>query len=140
MHLRTVVGTVELVVWQGKDSRDRHWGCPIREWWGLKGHQQMSPAMEERLGFTATLAGSYADAARLASKWGCEVDDSVIHALVQRLGSKAEVQTQERLKQVAQESQPQRRAAGVAVGVNDGLPVQGPRAGSGQKKNHQEPP
>ena len=115
MHLRSVVGTVELVVWQGKDSRDGHWGCPIREWWGLKPHQQMSPAMEERLGFTATLAGSYADAARLASKWGCEVDDSVIHALVQRLGSKAEAQTQERLKQVAQESQPQRRAADLAV-------------------------
>ena len=138
MHLRTVVGTVELVVWQGKDSRDGHWGCPIREWWGLKGHQQMSPAMEERLGFTATLAGSYADAARLASKWGCEVDDSVIHALVQRLGSKAEVQTQERLKQVAPESQPQRRAAELAVVMMDGWHVRFRGPGWGKNKTKKD--
>ena len=58
----------------------------MRERWGLIAHQQMSPALEEKLAFTATLAGSYADAALLAQKWGCTGDDSVIHALVQRVG------------------------------------------------------
>ena len=54
-------------------------------------------ALEEKLAFTATLAGSYAAAGQLAAKWSSEVADSVIHALVQRVGSKAEAQTQERL-------------------------------------------
>jgi len=98
----------------------------------------MSPATEERLGFTATLAGSYADTAQLASKWGCEVDDSVIHALVQRLGSKAEVQTQERLKQVAQESQPQRRAAELAAVMMDGWHVRFRGPGWGKKKTKKD--
>ena len=86
MSLHTVVGLVKVVIWQGKDPTDRHWGCPIRERWGLRAHQQMSPALEERLAFTATLAGSYEAAAQVAGKWGSPVDDSVIHALVQRLG------------------------------------------------------
>ena len=46
----------------------------------------MSPALEEKLAFTATLVGSYEAAAQVAGKWGCPVDDSVIHALVQRVG------------------------------------------------------
>ena len=64
MHLRTVVGTVELTVWQGPDPRDPHGGIPIREAWGLSAHQQMSVALPDKLAFTATLAG----------KWGCAVD------------------------------------------------------------------
>ena len=55
MGLQTVVGRVKLSVWQGQDPRDKHWGCPIRERWGLGPHQQMSPALEEKLAFTATL-------------------------------------------------------------------------------------
>jgi len=50
----------------------------------------MSPVLEEKLAFTATLAGSYDAAALVVGKWGCEIDDSVIHALVQRFGGKAE--------------------------------------------------
>ena len=92
MRLRTVVGVVSVVVWQGKDPTDRHWGCPIRERWGLRGHQQMSPALEEKVAFTATLVGSYEAAEQVAGKWGCPVDDSVIHALVQRVGRGAQAQ------------------------------------------------
>src|SRR5262247_2636763 len=43
-------------------------------------HQQLSAALEDKLAFTATLAGSYEQAGLLAKKWGCEVDGSVIHA------------------------------------------------------------
>jgi hypothetical protein len=98
MQLRTVVGTVQLSVWHGQDPRDRHWGCPMRERWDLRAQQQMSPAWEEKLAFTATLAGSYEDAALLAGKRGCPADDSVLRTLVQRLGGRAEAQTQVRLK------------------------------------------
>ncbi len=120
MGLRTVVGRVKVEVWHGQDPGDEHWGCPMREGWGLKAHQQMSPALEEKLAFTATLAGSYDAAALVVGKWGCEIDDSVIHALVQRLGSKAEAQTQERIKEVPQESQPQRKASELALLMMDG--------------------
>jgi hypothetical protein len=66
MHLRSVVGIIELRIGQGQDPQDRHWGCPIRERWGLGAHQEMSPALEEKLAFTAALAGSYSDVALLA--------------------------------------------------------------------------
>ena len=138
MHLRSVVGVVELKVWQGQDPQDRHWGCPIRERWGLSPHQQMSPALEERLAFTATLAGSYADAALLADKWGCAVDDSVIHTVVQRAGRQAEVQIQERLKQVPSERQPQRRDSELAVVMMDGWQARFRGPGWGRKKTKQE--
>ena len=120
MRLRTVVGVVELRVWHGKDPQDKHWGCPVREQWGLQKHQQMSVALEERLAFTATATATYREAALVATKWGSAVDDSVMHALVQRLGSKAEVQTQQRLKKPPQESQPQRRAIELAILMADG--------------------
>ena len=68
MGLQSVVGRVRLEVWHGRDPKDKHWGCPIRERWGLRPHQQMSPALEEKLAFTATLSGSYEAAAQVASK------------------------------------------------------------------------
>jgi hypothetical protein len=80
----------------------------------------MSPVLEEKLAFTATLTGSYEAAAQVAGKWGSEADDSVVHALVQRVGSKAEAQTQARLKGLPQESQPQRRASQLALLMVDG--------------------
>ena len=138
MHLRSVVGVVELKVWHGEDPQDGHWGNPARERWGLKAHQQMSPALEEKLAFTATLAGSYAAAGQLAAKWGSEVDDSVIHALVQRVGSKAEAQTQERLQQVPRESQPQRRDSELAVLMMDGWQVRFRGPGWGRKRTQKE--
>jgi hypothetical protein len=98
----------------------------------------MSGALEDRLAFTATLAGSYEQAALLARKWGCEVDDSVIHALVQRLGSQAERQTCQRLKAVPPESQPQRRASQLAVIMMDGWQVRFRGPGWGKKKTKQE--
>jgi hypothetical protein len=138
MGLRTVVGRVELRVWQGKDPQDGHWGCPVREKWGLSAHQQMSPVLEEKLAFTATASGTYEEAAAVASKWGCPVDDSVMHALVQRLGSKAEEQTQQRLKAPPASSQPQRAASELAVLMADGWQVRFRGPGWGKHKTKQE--
>ena len=138
MHLRTVVGVLELSIWQGQDPHDGHWGCPIRERWGLLAHQEMSPALEEKLAFTATLAGSYADAALLAEKLGSAGDDSVIHALVQRLGERAEAQTQQRLKEPPLERYRQRRASELAVLMMDGWQARFRGPGWGKKKTKQE--
>jgi hypothetical protein len=138
MTLRTVVGLVKLQVWHGRDPQDEHWGCPIRERWGLQAHQQMSPALVEKLAFTATMSLSYEAAAQVAGKWGCPVDDAVIHALVQRVGAQAEAQTQERLKQLPQEQQPGRRASEVALLMVDGWFARFRGAGWGKKKTRHE--
>jgi hypothetical protein len=138
MGMRTVVGSVELRVWQGKDPQDHHWGCPIREKWGLRPHQQMSAALEEKLAFTATATGTYNEAAMVASKWGCEIDDSVIYGLVQRRGQQAEAQTQQRLKELPQESQAQRRASELAVLMLDAWQVRFRGPGWGKKKTKKD--
>lgn len=98
----------------------------------------MSPVLEEKLAFTATLAGSYVATGLVAEKWGCEVDDSVIHALVQRAGGKAEAQAQERLKQLPRESQPQRRASELALLMIDGWFARFRGPGWGKKKTKEE--
>lgn len=98
----------------------------------------MSPVLEEKLAFTATLSGSYEAAAQVASKWGSKVDDSVVHALVQRAGSRAEMQTQERLQQVPPERQPQRRASELAVLMVDGWFARFRGPGWGRKNTKKE--
>jgi hypothetical protein len=86
MRLRAGPGVVELEVLHGQDPADGHWGCPIREWWGLSDHQQLSLALQDRLAFTVTATGSYEEAAQVADKWGVSVSASAVHALTQRLG------------------------------------------------------
>ena len=139
MHLRTVVGTVELEVWRGRDPQAQRWGIPIREVWGLSAGQRMSPVLEEKLVFTATLASSYEGAAQVAGHWGCPVDDSVIHALVQRLGARAEAQVQERLQRAPLSVRPpQRRPSELAVLMLDGWFARFRGPGWGKKKSPSE--
>ena len=137
MRLRTGVGLVELVVLHGQDPGDRHWGCPIRERWGLSAHQQLSLGLEDKLAFTVTATPSYEDAAAVAGQWGVSVDDSTLHALTQRLGAKAEARTQAALQQVPAESDPQRAPTPLAVLMLDGWQVRQRGPGWGKHKTPQ---
>jgi hypothetical protein len=137
MRLRTAFGAVVLKVWHGKDPADGHWGCPIRERWGLRAHQQLSPALEDKLAYFGTVTVSYEAAAKLAAKVGLGVEDSTIRALVQRLGAKAEVQTQARLKTTPTEKQAGRPATSLAVVMRDGFQVRFRGPGWGKKKTEQ---
>ena len=134
MQLRTGVGVIALRVLHGQDPGDRHWGCPIRERWGLSDHQQMSLGLEDKLAFTVTATGSYEDAAAVAGKWGVAVDDSTLHALAQRLGAQAEARTQAALPHVPAEREPQRAATPLAVLMLDGWQVRQRGPGWGKKK------
>jgi hypothetical protein len=99
----------------------------------------MSPALEDKLAMTATLTGSYEDAAKIAAKWGYEwADDSVIHALVQRLGSKAEEQTQARVRENPVERQPQRAPTKLGVIMMDGWFARFRGEGWGKKRTNQD--
>ena len=95
MQLRTAFGLVVLSVWRGKNPANGHWGIPMRDRWGLSPHQELSPALEDKLAYFATVAGSYEMAARLACKLGIPIEDSTVHALVQRLGARAQEQTEQ---------------------------------------------
>jgi hypothetical protein len=134
LRLRTGVGTIELRVWYGQDPGDKHWGCPMRERWGLSNHQQMSLGLEDKLAFTVTATGSYEAAAAVAGRWGVVVDDSTLHALTQRLGAKAEARTQARLQQVPVERDSQRAATPLAVLMLDGWQVRQRGPGWGKRR------
>jgi hypothetical protein len=93
----------------------------MRERWGLRPRQELSPGLEDQLAFTITATGSYSEAAAVAEKWlGRPVDDSTLHALTQRLGERAEEQLQERLKTVPLEQTPQRAGSELAIFELDG--------------------
>ena len=139
MQLRTAFGAVALAVWHGKNPADHRWGCPIRQRWGLSAHQQLSlsPALEDKLAYFATVTGSYAAGAQLSAKVGYAVADSTIQALVQRLGARAEAQTQVRLKETPAEQAPQRAATELAVLMLDGFQARFRGPGWGCKKTSQ---
>jgi hypothetical protein len=134
MRLSTGAGVLKLKIWYGLDPGSGRWGSPMRERWGLSPHQVMSPALEDKLAFTVTATGSYEEAAAVAQKWNCPVDDSTLHALTGRLGRRAEQQTQERLKGVARERTPQRAASKLAVFMLDGYLVRYRGPGWGKKR------
>ena len=137
MHLRTVVGVVELRVWYGLNPATRHWGCPTRQHWGLTAHQQFSPGLHERLAFTATATGSYEQAAAVAAKWGCPADAATVHALVQRLGARAAAQTDQRLRTPPREPTPARAPSALTVLQLDGWHVRHRGPGWGCQKTKQ---
>jgi hypothetical protein len=134
MRLRTAFGWVVLSVWPGQDPADGHWGCPIRERWGLSAHQQLSPALEDKLAYFGSVSVSYEAAAKLAAKVGIGVEDSTIRAIVQRLGAKAEAQTQARLQTAPVEKHPQLSPTALAVLMLDGFQVRFRGPGWGKKK------
>jgi len=138
MQLRTGFGTVVLSVWRGKNPADGTWAIPIRQRWGLTAHQQLSPALEDKLGYFATVTGTYEMAAQLARKVGVPIEDSTVRALVQRLGARAEEQTQARLKTVPQEKNPAAPPNALAVVMFDGCQLRHRGAGWG-KENTEKP-
>lgn len=134
LTLRSELGEIELVVDYGQHPGSGRWGCPLREQWQLGPHEKLTPGFAEKLCFTATATGSYEEAAQVASKWSQTVDDSTLHALVQRVGARAEGQAQERYEAPAQERLPQRAPSELGVLMADGCQLRYRGAGWGQKK------
>lgn len=89
MGLDTVVGTVKLKVHHGR-CPEKGWVCPTRRAWGLKPYERKTPELQARLAYTATVAGSYAEAEKLATIWGTPVRDTSIPQCVQELGPPAQ--------------------------------------------------
>lgn len=141
LTLRSQVGEVVLRTDYGRDKGTGKWLCPQQEVWGLEPHQKITPQLADKLAFTVTATGSYEEAAALSAKWGCLVDDSTLHSLVQRMGAKAEEQIQQRLQEPAPELEPERQASQLAVLLMDGWMARfrGPGWGKRRtKKTHVE--
>jgi hypothetical protein len=105
----------------------------MRQRWGLHPYQTMSPLLEQKLAYTVTATNSYQAAAAMATVWGSAVDDATLHRLTQRLGARAEQQTQARLQQAAVELAPHRAASELAVFMLDGWQLRYRGSGWGKK-------
>ena len=138
LTLRSEFGEVKLVVDYGQDPHTGQWGCPLRVAWQLGPHQKLTPGFAEKLCFTATATGSYEEAAQVASRWAQTIDDATLHALVQRMGVRAEAQAQSRYEQPPVERLPQRGPCELGVLMVDGCQVRYRGAGWGKKKTRQE--
>jgi len=138
LPLRTGVGVIKVVAWYGQDPASGQWGYPIRQAWGLTAHQEMSPGLEDKLAFTLTATTSYREAALVAQKWGCGVDDSTLHVLAQRLGGRAEQQMQERLAKLPVELMPRRAESQLAVSMLDGWQARYRGPGFGKRKTQKK--
>ena len=132
------MGVLKVKVWYGLDPGTGRWGNPMRQRWGLGPHQEMSPALEDKLAFTVTATGSYEEAAAVAQKWNSPVDDSTLHALTRRLGTRAEQQTLARLASVPAELAPQRAASQLAVFMLDGYLARYRGPGWGKKRTQKK--
>lgn len=73
----------------------------------------------------------------MASKWSQTVDDSTLHALVQRIGLLAEAQAQTRYEQPPRERLPRRAPSPLGVLMVDGCQVRYRGVGWGKKKTRQ---
>ncbi len=123
LTLQSAVGKIVVETDYGQDPESKQWVCLQRQIWGIGPHQKFTPFLAERLCFTVTATGSYAEAAAVAQKWGSPVDDSTLHALVQKVGAKAEAKTQEQIKTTPREVSPQSRASELGVLMVDGWMV-----------------
>jgi hypothetical protein len=110
----------------------------VREAWQLAAHQKITPGFAEKLCFTATATGSYEEAAQVASKWAQSIDDSTIHALVQRNGARAEEQAQSRYEQPPEERLPQSSPSALGVLMVDGCQMRYRGPGWGKKKTKKD--
>ena len=123
LTLRSELGEVKLVVDYGQAPRTGQWGCPLLGAWELGPHQKITPGYAEKRCFTVTATGSYEEAAQVASKWAQNLDDSTLHALVQRTGQRAQEQAPSRYETAPPERVPQRAASPSAVLMADGCQI-----------------
>jgi hypothetical protein len=98
LPLITTLGQLSLRAHYGYDRRVQRWTFAVRDLWGLATGQEISPELEQQLGYTATECGSYKKAEAMARSWGVKISSTAIHKHVQRLGQEAQRQQNLRTK------------------------------------------
>jgi hypothetical protein len=138
LTLRSELGDVKLVVDYGQPPGSGSWCCPVQKAWDLSPHQKITPGFAQKLCFTVTATGSYEEAAQVASQWAYSMDDSTLHALVQRTGARAEERAQSRYEQLPEERLPQRGPSQLGVLMVDGCQMRYRGPGWGKKKTKKD--
>lgn len=134
LTLVSELGEIKLTVDYGQDRSTQEWFCPVRRAWGLGPHQQLTPAWAQKLCFTVSATGSYEEAAAVASCWGRAIDDSTLHALVQRTGARAQAQAEARYETLPKERRPEQAPSTLGVVLVDGCQVRERGPGWGKKR------
>jgi Uncharacterised protein family (UPF0236) len=92
LPLITTLGKMKIRAHYGYDRLSKKWTFAVRDLWGLACRQEISPELEQQLGYTATECGSYKKAQQMAGSWGVKIGSTTIHKHVQRLGHEAQRQ------------------------------------------------
>jgi hypothetical protein len=90
--LITTLGSLNIRAHYGYDRAAQRWTFAVRDLWGLAPRQEISPELEQQLGYTATECGSYKKAEAMAHSWGVKISSTAIHKHVQLLGQEAQRQ------------------------------------------------
>jgi uncharacterized protein UPF0236 len=98
LPLETTLGRLTIRAHYGYDPKSQKWMFPVKELWGLRAHQEVSPSLEQLVSYTATECGSYQKAHQMAASWGVKISATSIHKHVQHLGAKAQQQEQIRAR------------------------------------------
>ena len=92
LPLLTTLGGLGIRAHYGYDRVAQRWTFAVRDLWGLATGKEISPELEQQLGYTATECGSFKKAEAMARSWGVKISSTAIHKHVQRLGRKAQLQ------------------------------------------------
>jgi hypothetical protein len=100
--LSTTLGVVNIRAHYGYDPLSHRWLFAVKDLWGLKAHQEISPHLEQLLSYTATECGSFKKAQQMAAGWGVTISTTSVHKHVQLLGREAQRQEQTRAQRTLQ--------------------------------------
>ena len=92
LPLITTLGRVNIRAHYGYERLAKRWTFAVRNLWGLACGQEISPELEQQLGYTATECGSYKKAQAMAGSWGVQIGSTTIRKHVQKLGRQAQRQ------------------------------------------------
>ena len=96
LPLITTLGQITLRARYGFHRCAQRWMFAVQDLWGLKSRQELSPHLEQVLGYTATECGSYKKAEGMAKMWGVQIGATTIRKHVQILGAQAQRQQERR--------------------------------------------
>ena len=103
---------------------------------GLSAHQQLSPALEDKLAYFVTVTGEYETAVQLSLKVGIRMDDATLPRSP-AAGARAQEQPRARLLQTPAEKAPERASSELGVLMLDGFLVRHRGlAGAGKKRSN----
>jgi hypothetical protein len=96
LALITTLGQLSVRARYGYHRPAQRWMFAVQDLWNLKSRQELSPHLQQALGYTATECGSYKKAEAMAKSWGVKIGATTIRKHVQILGAQAHGQQERR--------------------------------------------